>query len=93
MVFQIGVGFICFVLLFLVEFEIPQMVYRRCLQQQPPHQPNNHQVVDSDVVAENLRIESLGNNQIKMYNLVLRHMTKYYGNFLAVNNLSLAVGP
>lgn len=98
MVFQIGVGFVLFLVLFLIEFEVPQSLYyhstlyERLIAKKPPRKERKNWEFDSDVLAENQRIGRMGNNQIKRYNLVLRCMTKYYGTFLAVNNLSLAVG-
>lgn len=95
MVFQMGVGFGLFILLFLIEFEIPQMIFCRSMGYKTSitrKTAKKDTEVDSDVLAENKRIDGMGINQIKGYNLVLRCMTKYYGSFLAVNNLSLAVG-
>lgn len=97
MTFQIGTGFVLFVVLFLIEFQVPQtwyrnsLLYQRLLSKQPPRKEKLDWEYDSDVLLENRKIDQFGMKQIKSYNLVLQRMTKYYGHFLAVNRLSLAV--
>lgn len=66
---------------------------RKCCANRQMLSRRDYTRMDSDVLAENQRIERMGSNQIKAYNLVLRNMTKMYGSFLAVNGLSLAVAP
>lgn len=92
MVYQMVMGFVFFALLFLIEFEVPQSIfYRSTLYERrgKAKQPQDH---DLDVWEEKAKIDKMGINQIKSFNLVLKCMTKYYGKFLAVDNLSLAVG-
>lgn len=96
--FQMVVGLVLFVLMFLIEFDVPQsiyynsLLYERWIGRKPEIRQKMPNEYDYDVYEENLRIERMGTNQIGLFNLVLRGMTKYYGQFLAVNNLSLAVG-
>lgn len=96
--FQMFTGLALFILVFLIEFDVPQKLYRHLFiyqkrkiakQQDALIRPDEQ--YDSDVLQENRRIAGLGYNQIKGFNLVLKRITKYYGDFLAVNNLSLAV--
>lgn len=47
--------------------------------------------VDDDVKAETDKVKSMSNQQIKNSSLVLRGLTKFYQNVLAVNQLHLAV--
>lgn len=46
---------------------------------------------DSDVLLEKRKIRNLTMENISSYRLVMRDVTKYYGKFLAVNNLCLGV--
>ena len=52
----------------------------------PPNEANE----DSDVSEEKLKIRAI-NTSNNQYNLLLKDITKYYGNFLAVNQLCLGV--
>lgn len=47
--------------------------------------------IDSDVDAEIQKVKEMSSEQINGSNLVLQGLTKYYGNFLAVNQLYLDV--
>jgi ATP-binding cassette subfamily A (ABC1) protein 3 len=47
--------------------------------------------LDNDVNAEIQKVKEMTNEQIGESNLVLKGLTKYYGNFLAVNQLYLDV--
>lgn len=55
-------------------------------QQPPPIEPTDE---DSDVAAERARIMQLDPSEYKNYNLLSNSLTKYYGKFLAVNQLTL----
>lgn len=98
MVYQMVMGFVFFALLFLIEFEVPQSIfcrstlYKRGIGKKRSKKLKHQQDLDMDVWEEKTRIDRMGINQINSLNLVLKCMTKYYGTFLAVDNLSLAVG-
>lgn len=47
--------------------------------------------VDSDVLEEKSRVRNMTYDQLSAKNLVVRNMTKYYKDFLAVNQISVAV--
>lgn len=47
--------------------------------------------IDSDVNAEIQKVKEMNADQVRNSNLVLNGLTKYYGNFLAVNQLYLDV--
>ena len=55
-------------------------------QQPPPIEPTDE---DSDVAAERARIKQLDPSEYKNYNLLSNSLSKYYGKFLAVNQLTL----
>jgi ATP-binding cassette, subfamily A (ABC1), member 3 len=47
--------------------------------------------MDDDVQKEKEKINKMELSDLKGKNLVLKDMTKYYGSFLAVNQISLTV--
>lgn len=49
------------------------------------------EIMDSDVRQEKDRVKQMDIEEISEHNLVLRDMTKYYKNFLAVNQLCVGV--
>lgn len=46
---------------------------------------------DDDVVKERNRIKQMKLHEIKTYELVIKKLTKFYGKFLAVNKMSVAI--
>jgi ATP-binding cassette, subfamily A (ABC1), member 3 len=53
--------------------------------------PISSNSMDDDVVAEITKVNEMTTEQMQSSNLVLKALTKYYGNFLAVNKLHLDV--
>lgn len=47
--------------------------------------------IDDDVQAEKNKVAQMTENEIPTHNLVMRDVTKYYGGFLAVNQLSVMI--
>lgn len=47
--------------------------------------------LDSDVLAEQQRVDAMSAPQIESNNLVMRQLSKMYGKFVSVNRLSIAV--
>lgn len=92
MFFLLVVGCCLYLLLFLVEFQVPQrMFYAVKGVKKMRIEERDETIMDSDVMEEHARIKKMSFQQIGNYNLVLRDMTKFYDSFLAVNKLSLAV--
>jgi len=56
----------------------------------PPPPPTEGQL-DDDVANERERILQMSSNELATKNLVLDRVTKYYGQFMAVNQVSLCV--
>ncbi|XP_062542045.1 phospholipid-transporting ATPase ABCA3-like [Armigeres subalbatus] len=46
---------------------------------------------DSDVCTEKARLQAMTPTERNQYNLVIKGLTKYYGSYQAVNNLSVAI--
>lgn len=47
--------------------------------------------IDDDVANEKQKVSEMTTTDLQLHNLVLRDLSKYYGNFLAVNQLSIAI--
>lgn len=64
-------------------------IYNYAPSKPPP--PPEDGYFDDDVDNEKNRILKMSTDQLASQNLVLNGVTKYYGNFLAVNQVSLCV--
>lgn len=85
-------GIVLFLVLLSIEFElfsrITYFVLHKLFTQRPVEVSNE----DSDVVEEKQKIRNSTQQELHdNYTLVLRDLTKYYKNFLAVNSLCLGV--
>lgn len=47
--------------------------------------------MDDDVKAEKQKVDAMTPNDLEVNNLVLKNLSKVYRQFLAVNQLSLAI--
>lgn len=47
--------------------------------------------IDSDVINEKIKVNSMTPLDIQANNLVLQNLTKFYGDFLAVKGISVAI--
>lgn len=53
--------------------------------------PTDEYKIDSDVKLEKAIISNMTKDQMKQYSLVVKDMSKFYGKYLAVNQLSVSV--
>ncbi|XP_053684912.1 phospholipid-transporting ATPase ABCA3-like [Sabethes cyaneus] len=85
---------IYFGLLFLLDFKVLKVLVQKTREW---HYRGKHKLqtdrneIDSDVLAEKLRIEKMTEAERTETNLVAHQMTKYYNRFLAVNQLSVGI--
>lgn len=98
------VGIVAFIILFLIEFRVFEvlyyyirMVYRTifgifCKKwlRRPPV-PENSADTDIDVKYEKERINAMLPEDYENYNLVMKNMSRYYKDFLAVNQLCIGI--
>lgn len=93
MTYLLITGFILIVILFLKELRVLDgLIYRsKNIYSGPPPPETEDEVMDSDVWAEKERIKAMGMAEIRNNNLLVKSMTKFYKNHLAVNQLCLAV--
>ncbi|XP_053951058.1 phospholipid-transporting ATPase ABCA3 [Anastrepha ludens] len=90
--YMVGTGIIFFLIIISREYgiidEIVYMIRKRAFKPPPPPEDG---YFDDDVDNEKNRILKMTNDQLANQNLVLNGVTKYYGKFLAVNQVSLCV--
>ncbi|EDW27108.1 GL16575 [Drosophila persimilis] len=90
--YMITTGVVFFLIIIVLEFRIiGELIYkiRQALTKPPP--PPVEGYLDDDVAQERERIFNMSTPELAAKNLVLDRVTKYYGNFLAVNQVSLCV--
>lgn len=86
-----GVGF--FVILLIIEYRVFAGLFyfigsffERKL---PPMSQNGE--IDDDVNDEKRRVNGMTLNDLQINNLVLQSLSKFYGKFLAVNQISIGI--
>lgn len=81
-------------LLFAIEFRLFHSLFYIC-KRNPKGQAampiQDGTAEDSDVLEEKYRVRNMNYNQIRSNNLVVKNISKYYGNFLAVNQICVGV--
>lgn len=86
-----GVGF--FIILLIIEYRVFEGViyYVRGLFKRnlPERAPNDE--LDDDVANEKQKVAAMTKTDQELHNLVLCDLSKFYGKFLAVNQLSIAI--
>ncbi|XP_068154368.1 LOW QUALITY PROTEIN: phospholipid-transporting ATPase ABCA3 [Drosophila tropicalis] len=91
-VYMAATAVIFFLIIILREFglfnELIYMVRRHAIKSPPPPEDG---YFDEDVEMERQRILNMKSTDLLKKNLVLDRVTKYYGKFLAVNQVSLCV--
>ncbi|XP_077296644.1 phospholipid-transporting ATPase ABCA3-like [Arctopsyche grandis] len=88
LIYLIFVGIVLFLVLLLKEYRIHNMM---CGPGHIPPSPIMPDEEDSDVASERKRVLSLSPADYQKYNLITENMTRYYNNFLAVNQLTLGI--
>ncbi|XP_053672341.1 phospholipid-transporting ATPase ABCA3-like [Anopheles nili] len=93
LLFCVLIGCVSFGLLFGLEYGIVQRFFRRKSKAIAPSSDGAGSITeeDSDVVVEKRRIQNLTRAEIDAHNLLLHDLTKNYGNFQAVNKLSIGI--
>lgn len=91
--YMIVVGLVSFIMLLLKEYRVFEFMLYKCraIVQKPQIPHSEDGFVDDDVMNEKNKIRNILPHDIKKHNLVVKDMTKIYNNFLAVNQLSVAV--
>ncbi|XP_032594289.1 phospholipid-transporting ATPase ABCA3 isoform X2 [Drosophila grimshawi] len=89
-VYMIVTAIVFFLIIILSEYgvvgELMYLIHRRAVKPPPPVE-----ALDDDVESERERILQMDSATLSTKNLVLDRVTKYYGDFVAVNQVSLCV--
>ncbi|XP_058124968.1 phospholipid-transporting ATPase ABCA3-like [Anopheles ziemanni] len=83
-----------FGLLFAQEYGMLRRVLQRLRRKKPTPMDalsGDDAEQDSDVLEEKRRVQNLGRADLDGHNLLLRDVSKFYGNFQAVNSLSIGI--
>lgn len=86
-------GILFFVLLLIIEYRVfAGLIYyiRSFLQRKLPSMSQNGEI-DDDVNEEKRRVKGMTLNDLETNNLVLQSLSKFYGKFLAVNQISIGI--
>ena len=88
-----GAGVAFFIILLIIEYGILEGIMYAFLSlfQRKPKTESEDTVVDDDVQEERRVVQGMSKEEIEGHNLVMRQVFKYYGKFLAVNQLSVAI--
>ncbi|XP_053658365.1 phospholipid-transporting ATPase ABCA3-like [Anopheles marshallii] len=87
------VGLVGFLILMGIEFRVVERMLKRRKRSSGTALPpaSEDPTIDGDVWEEKRRVKSLSDGEVSNTNLVINELTKYYGKFLAVNQLSVSV--
>lgn len=87
-------GIVCYVLLFLMESRIVRdLIYckRNSKEKPPPANAEDDGAIDDDVNKEKERVAEMTSDDFNMHDLVLKDLTKFHGDFLAINQISIGI--
>lgn len=92
LVFMTGTGIVFFSVLLITEYRlISSVTYKIKSWFTSFHLVKSDDPIDSDVIQEKNRVKTMSKMEIENHNLVLKEMSKVYGKFVAVNDMSIAV--
>lgn len=92
--YMAATGIVCYILLFIIEFRIIRdLIYftSRKSKLKLPSTNADDGAIDDDVTAENQRVAEMKADDLQMHDLVLKDLTKLYGKFSAVNQISVGI--
>lgn len=87
------VAVVFLVILWIIEYRIISII-GRCFRRSSSRPSRIHVVsnaLDSDVINEKNKVNSMSPEEVESNNLVLQNLTKVYGKFIAVKGISVAV--
>lgn len=95
LIYMLCTGCFCFAVLLIIEYRLLASVVYAVLsifqRQLPPE--TEDAVLDDDILAEKQRVNAMSEDDIGFNNLVIKKVSKFYGKFLAVNQISIAIKP
>lgn len=93
MIYMITTGLVCFLTLLVIEYRVFEGIsyYIGSFFERKVPLLAEQNDIEPDVDAEKQRIKQMSMNDLYENNLVLKGLSKYYGKFLAVNQLSIGI--
>lgn len=90
---MVATGCVCFFILLIIEYRVFEGIsyYIGGFFERKLPALAAQGAVDTDVDTEKKRIKQMTMADLQANNLVLQSLSKYYGNFLAVNQLSIGI--
>lgn len=92
LVYSFTVGFVLLTIILIIEYKVFSQIAYFVRQKYFPKDP--HPVPDEDSDVHNEKVKIQNSSQVELfhnYTMVVQDLTKYYGNFLAVNGLCLGI--
>lgn len=90
---MLGSGLVFFLILLVIEYRLLEgltYVVSSLFKRKLPHESEDN-LLDDDVLVEKQRLNAMSMDEITSHNLVMRQVSKFYGSFLAVNQISVAI--
>lgn len=93
LVYMAVTGVVCFIILLIIEYRLFEGIsyYISSFFERELPVPAAQTQIDTDVDAEKKRVKQMKMPDLQANNLVLQSLSKYYGKFLAVNQLSIGI--
>lgn len=82
-----------FIILWIIEYRIISTVRRYICRSSSQTSSRTHvsNAIDCDVINEKNKVNAMSLEELQTNNLVLQNLSKFYGDFLAVKGISVAV--
>lgn len=92
-VYMIATGIFFFALLLIIEYRFfaGLIYFVRSLFARKLPLPSVDNAPDDDVIAEKQKVNAMTDLDLITNNLVLQNLSKFYGKFLAVNQISIGI--
>lgn len=85
-------GVVAFILLVLIEIGAFRMLTASlCKDVDRPYPFSELEFVDEDVLAEKMRIKCMPTEELQSQMVVMKNVSKFYGEFCAVNRISVSI--
>lgn len=93
LLYMVGTGLLCFFILLIIEYRVFEGVlyYLRSFFERKLPPASVEGEIDNDVDDEKNRVKQMTFADLHENNLVLQSLSKFYGKFLAVNQISIGI--
>lgn len=89
---MIVAGIIAYAVLLAIEYgAIKWLVSFAMRSLQKTGSNDNPSTIDSDVLAEKERVNKMTNSELRSQAVVMKNVSKFYGKFCAVDNISISI--